>query len=187
MSSSSIPLVPSAFPLGQRLKSEKRLKSLAFRLLLGYPDDLSAWVVEAPQKESNMIPRAADIETRLREHYGDGVVYHTRQVTQELAAHFKLTPRELAESDGSHPRFAHKVHSALGRHRSLGLLVRQKRGSFRYVPEKLAEYEPHHHPPRAHKPRKALQHETVAEAIRRLKRKRRAITLAIRELEKGSS
>ncbi len=73
-----------------------------------------------------MIPRAADIETRLLELFGDGAVYHTRQVTQELADHFKLTPHELAESDGSHPRFAHKVHSALAKHRSRGLLVRLK-------------------------------------------------------------
>ena len=114
-----------------------------------------------------MIPRAADIETQLREHYGDGAVYYTRQVTRDLAAHFKLTPQELAESDGSHPRFAHKVHSALARHHSLGLLVRLKRGSFRYRPEKLAEYEPHHHPPRVHKTGNSHQQETVAEAIRR--------------------
>jgi hypothetical protein len=82
----------------------------------------------------------------LREHYGDGAVYETRRVIPELAAYFNLTPQDLAESDGSHPRFWHKVHSALSRHRRFELLVRPERGSFRYVPENLAGYEPNHHP-----------------------------------------
>lgn len=134
-----------------------------------------------------MMPSAGEIETRLREKYGDGGVYQVRHVIQELAAHFHLTPQELAETDGSHPRFEHKVHSALARHRTLKLLDRSGWGKFRYMPEKLAEYEPRHHPRRVHKPGKSHQQETVAGAIRRLKRKRRAITLAIRELEQGSS
>jgi hypothetical protein len=136
-----------------------------------------------------MMPRAGEIETRLRERYGDGVVYETRQVIPQLAAHFHLSPDELAESDGSHPRFEHKVHSALARHCKLGLLVREGRGSFRYLPEKLAGHEPRHHPPRAGKtppsPRRQLSG-AEARLLRRLKRKRRALTLAIRELEQGS-
>jgi restriction endonuclease Mrr len=95
-----------------------------------------------------MIPRAGEIETRLREHYGDGAVYETRRVIKELAAHFQLTPHDLAEWDGSHLRFEHKVHSALARHCRLELLGRPERGSFCYVPVKLAKYEPHHHPAR---------------------------------------
>jgi hypothetical protein len=134
-----------------------------------------------------MMPKAGEIETRLREHYGDGAAYQTRRVIPELATHFQLTPHDLAEWDGSHPRFEHKVHSALARHSRLKLLVRPERGSFRYVPEKLAEYEPHHHPPRTRKvPRSRHQPITVAEAVRCLRRTRRAITLAIRELEQGS-
>jgi restriction endonuclease Mrr len=108
-----------------------------------------------------MIPRAAEIETRLLEHCGNGLVHYTRQVIQKLADHFKLTPHDLAESDGLHLRFAHKVHSALARHRRLGLLVRLKRGSFRYMREKVANYE-HHHSPRVPKVGKSHHHETTA-------------------------
>jgi hypothetical protein len=110
-------------------------------------------------------------------------VYETRRVIPEMAAHFQLTRADLAETDGSHLRFEHKVHSALARHRTLKLLVRQQRGSFKYLPEKLASFQPGHHPPRA--PETADSRDPVAEAIRRLKRKRRAITIAIRELEQG--
>jgi restriction endonuclease Mrr len=148
---------------------------------------MSASVVQAPQQESSMIPRTADIETQLREQYGDGAIHQIKQVIEELAVHFKLTPDELAESDGSHRRFPHKVHTATAHHSGLGLLVRLKRGYFRYDPEKLAEYKPRHHPPRVHKPGNPHHLEAVAKAIRSLKRKRHALTLAIRELEEQSS
>jgi hypothetical protein len=98
-----------------------------------------------------MIPRAREIETHLRDRYGDGAVYETRRVIPEMAAHFQLTREELAETDGSHLRFEHKVHTALARHCKLKLLVRPERGSFKYLPEKLASFEPRHHPPRAPK------------------------------------
>jgi restriction endonuclease Mrr len=136
-----------------------------------------------------MIPKAGEIETQLREQYGDGTVYEVRRVIDELADHFQLSPQELAESDGSHLRFEHKVHSALARHCKLKLLVRSGRGSFRYVPEKLAEYEPHHHPPRPQQTSQSHHKQlsgAEARLLRRLKRKRRALTLAIRELEQGS-
>jgi restriction endonuclease Mrr len=96
-----------------------------------------------------MMPKAGQIETHLREHYGDGAVYETRRVIPEMATHFQLTREELAETDGSHLRFEHKVHSALARHRTLKLLERPERGSFKYLPEKLASFQPRHHPPRA--------------------------------------
>ncbi len=134
-----------------------------------------------------MMPKAGEIETRLRERFGDGAVYDTRHVIEELARDFQLSAEELAETDGSHPRFEHKVHTALARHCKLKVLVRPARGSFRYVPEKLDNFKPRHHPPRTRAVPKSLDESmTVAEALRRLKRKRRAITLAIRELEQGS-
>ena len=95
-----------------------------------------------------MMPSAGEIETQLRESYGDGAPHETRSVVEELAAHFHLTPQELTETDGSHPRFEHKVHTALTRHGKLALLVRPKRGWFRYIPQKLARYKPNHRPRR---------------------------------------
>ncbi|MBY0513562.1 MAG: winged helix-turn-helix domain-containing protein [Gemmataceae bacterium] len=145
-----------------------------------------------------MIPEAGRIETRLREHYGDGEWYETGQVVTQLATYFKLTPEELAERDGFHFRFQHKVHSALANHKKLGLLERGERGSFRYRPNKLAAYVPRHHTPRLAREQPSPQNtasetgkglprgdKTVEAAIRRLKLQRRAITLAIRELERG--
>lgn len=92
-----------------------------------------------------MIPHASQIEDQLRQRYGDGTEFQTQAVIRELAAHFRLTPEDLEERDGSHPRFEHKVHSALARHRKLELLERPRWGWFRYMPEKLAEYTPRRH------------------------------------------
>jgi hypothetical protein len=133
-----------------------------------------------------MIPKAGEIETRLRDHCGDGAVYEVKRIIHDLAVHFKLTKEDLAETDGSHLRFEHKVHSALARHKRLGLLARAEWGSFRYLPENLSKYKPRHHLPRARDvPPSPHQKTSVAEALRQLKRKRHALTLAIRELEQG--
>ena len=97
-----------------------------------------------------MIPNAAEIESRLLEHFADGRVYETAEAIKTLADQFKLTAAELEESDGSHPRFLHKVHSALSRHFRLKLLERPTRARFRYFPDKVAIYEPRYRPRTTH-------------------------------------
>jgi hypothetical protein len=97
-----------------------------------------------------MIPNAAQIESLLLERFADGAEHETTDTIKELARNFQLTPSELKETDGSHPRFLHKVHSALSRHFRLKLLQRPARGRFRYFPDKVSRYEPRYRPRSTH-------------------------------------
>src|SRR6478609_4766263 len=95
-----------------------------------------------------MIPNAGEIAKAMVEHFGDGAVHEPLAVIDELAGHFRLSPKELEETDGSHPRFYHKVHSVLAQHLKKGLLIRPARGKFQYLPDKLAKHEPRRHGPK---------------------------------------
>jgi hypothetical protein len=95
-----------------------------------------------------MIPSAGEIAKAMIERFGDGAVHEPQSVIDELAGHFRLSPEDLEETDGSHPRFYHKIHSVLAQHLKKGLLIRPARGQFRYMPNELAKHQPRRHGPK---------------------------------------